>query len=252
MAEPDDSDEPHEPHAIASDESDEEHELDAAFDGRRRRRWRWLRRLLLLVLVVLCGLTLTRCLFTSTVVVPDGSMYPTVAQSSELLFWTSRAVEAGDLVLLRLERGLVVRRVLAGPGSRVAQRREGLVVDGEALARRAVGQHQWFHVDPQSIDGPEPSGTQLTCDEVHETIAGRPVRLCVGSGSERPHDEIALGADEIYVRCDNREYCARRQAREGPVPLEWVEGRALFLMATHNDDDQPFYKRWFGRFERVD
>jgi signal peptidase I len=230
----------------------EEHELDAPFEGQRRRGvWRWLRWLLLLLLLVLCGLSLFRWLYTTTIVVPDGSMYPSVHQGSELLFLTSRGVEPGDVVLLRLERGLVIRRVIAGPGATVAQRRDGLTVAGEPLPREEVGPHRWFLVDPQSLAGPEPAGTDLTCEEVRETIGGQRVRLCVGNGSERPHDSVVLGNDELYVRCDNRAYCAQHNAREGPVPLEWVEGRALFLMATRNDSDQPFYKRWFGRFETI-
>jgi signal peptidase I len=251
--------EPEEDYATASQEDfatakQEDADVDAAFGGRRPRGpvLRWLRRLLLLVLIAAALASVYRLLFTTTVMVPDGSMYPTLAQGSSVLAVTTQDVEAGDLVLMRVENGMVLRRVLAGPGATVAQTPEGIVVDGALLPREVRGPHPWFHEDPQTLGQPGSSGIEMTCDEAGETVAGRVVRLCIDRGSERAHETIELAEDELYVRCDNRAFCAHRSAREGPVPRAWIEGRVVFLMGTRDDSDQPFYKRWIGRFESVD
>lgn len=221
------------------------HDVDM-MEAKLNRRGGCLKRGIFWTLLLLSILLLLRWVLTVSVVVPDQSMYPGIEQGSRLLVWKVGTPDVGDVVLIRLDEGHVVSRVVARPGSTVRQTRRGIEVNGDILGRQPRDEHVYNLLGPEGI-----SVTELTCQEADEVIAERPIRLCVSSQSERGDEAVEVGPDEVYVRCDNRAFCARRQMPEGRVPLESVVGRAIFVMATRNDDDQPFYKRWFGLFEEV-
>jgi len=229
-------------------ENELEHDTDEleATMLRRGRGFRLFRRFLLTLLLVLCAVFLLRWIFLVTVFVPDTLMYPTIEQEDQLLCLKTSHAKPGDLVLIELDQGHLIRRVIAGPGSTVEQRRDGLVVNGTPLQRTEIDTHVYLE---RHLEGE--SSAEHVCEEWREEVAGRSARICISRESEHPTDAVEVGADELYVRCDNRALCALRNVPEGLIEQDRVVGRVLLLMGTRDDSDQPFYKRWFGRFESV-
>ncbi|MBN1946090.1 MAG: hypothetical protein JW797_10460 [Bradymonadales bacterium] len=215
-------------------------------EQRMPRRRRLLKCILVFVGLLLVVAFVLRLLFVRWIEFTDQSMYPSVTQFSRILALRSGTCKVGDLVWFHQDGMKLVRRVVAGPGSTVQQTVDGLVVDGVLLERRPVDVHTYYL---RHLSGG--SSMALTCGQVVERIGEKNVRLCVDGQSERDLDPIRLSDEEIYVRCDNRAFCSRRQESEGRLRLTEVQAIGYWLMSTRDDSDQPFYKRWFGRFERL-
>jgi hypothetical protein len=205
------------------------------FERRIRRRRRFVRVILSLLLTIIGLALVAKLFFVMWVEVGDQSMYPAVEYGSTLLCLTRVEPEEGDVVVLEMDGRLTVRRVVAGPGSTVRQTADGIEIDGQLLSRTVADLHEY-----SSPGSSARSVTTLICDAVDEIIGEHEVRICVDSRSERAGERIQLADDELYVRCDNRAFCARREVSEGIVSLQSVRARARWLMWTRDDGFVPF------------
>lgn len=218
------------------------------YERRLRRRGCLIRWGLFTILFLVGTALLINWLFLTRgqLAVPDQSMFPSVEGGSTVLFRKGGIPSPGDVVLIGLDGHPAIRRVIATGGSTVEQTEAGLIVDGQVLERDAGDEVVYLvrEADRRAV-------REQDCQMAVEHIGAREVRVCVDRRSERDREPIELAEEEIYVRCDNRAFCARREGSEGLARLEDLEGIALFLMSTRDDSDQPFYKRWFGRFESL-
>lgn len=161
--------------------------------GVPRRLARAMPRMLAAVLLVL--LAATRIWVIEPFRVASQSMEPTVSQGSCALLLivpgTANTVHAGDLVVFEspADSTLVLKRVIAGGGQRVAIRDAVLEVDGTPVAEPDL--------DLEAIDG---------------TYFG-PVDI--------PADTVFVLGDNRGTSIDSRDY--------GPVPLANIRGKVLWF-----------------------
>ena len=221
---------------------------DAAdkYEGRLRRRRRWLFRLVSCFLVVVLAVVVAKLIFVRAVTVGDQSMYPNIAADSEIWCLQGAEPQIGDIVLVDFDGNLALRRLIAGPGSTVGVVSGDLEIDGESIQRPERSDHIYYSRSEGAV-----GVRQLTCTQVTEEIGELQVDVCALDQTSRDEDSLELSNNEYYVRCDNRAFCARRETSEGVVDETQIRGRALWLMATRDDSELPFYKRWFGRFESL-
>lgn len=187
-----------------------------------------------------------KLIFVRAVTVSDQSMYPNIEADSEIWCLTGGEPELGDVVLVDVEGKPALRRIIAGPGSTVRPSAEGVEVDGELIVRSEVEDRVYYSRTEGALGVRE-----LTCYHATETIGELHVGVCTLGQSARDAEPVELDDDTYYVRCDNRAFCARRESSEGVVTTAQIRGRARWLMGSADDSDQPFYKRWIGRFESL-
>lgn len=217
-----------------------------AYEGKLKRRRRWLWWLVSWSLFALAVVFVAKLIFIRAVTVSDQSMYPGIDGGSVIWCIMGGDPEVSDIVLVDLDGKPVLRRIVAGPGGTVRVSSEGIEVDGDLIARSEVEDQTYF----SQIDGAL-GVREVTCHYARSEIGELDVGVCTLGQLARDEDPLELSDDEYYVRCDNRAFCARRESSEGVVKRTQIRGRARWLMGTSDDSDQPFYKRWFGRFESL-
>jgi signal peptidase I len=192
----------------------------------------------LLVVVVAAiavgGGMLLRTSLVENFAMPSGSMMPTLLVGDRFLVnKVSRSVKRGDVVVFThpTKPGVeYVKRVIAVGGDRVEMREGVIVLNGQELAQREVGQ------PCPEVDYP------AACSFREETNSGRTYRIfrAVDLKSFAPPVEVPPG--HIYVVGDDRDNSSDSRAW-GTVPLENVKGRALFVTWSRDAEDDLRWAR---------
>ena len=124
----------------------------------------------------------------------------------------------GDMVLFRLTDGsLAVKRVVAGPGTRIAMRDNHITIDGVELEYVAVAVHEKEAVMP-GASGP-----------VVEIERGNGLEVCISfhhGGSLGDFEEEIVPEDQYFVLGSNRDD-SMDSRQFGPLPRERVLGKII-------------------------
>lgn len=154
--------------------------------------------------------------------VPTGSMLPTITEGDRitinkmayglrvpftgLLITEPHSPERGDIVVFDsvAADNRLVKRVVGLPGDKVAMRNHRLIINGEALAYKELGDRLFI-----------------------EELAGRPhkVRIDQANGPLANFETVTVPADQYLVLGDNRSHSADSRVY-GFIPQQELRGRA--------------------------
>lgn len=159
--------------------------------------------------------------------ITSGSMAPTLQADDIVMVDGARAncghpgPKPGDVVVFRKVGSAApyVHRIVAGPGQTVAMREGLLVIDGQAVARRALG----------SVALPD---MPVRATEVEETLANGSRYRTYDLGAGGPQDNVpekTVPAGSWYLMGDNRDNAADSRSF-GPVPGRDVCAVALKIV----------------------
>lgn len=209
---------------------------------RRRMSGRLVGRLIILALI--SAVVVARLFFWELVVVRGNTMAPAVVDGDILLVRRGVPPAVGDVVVLRLEERVVLRRVIAVAGDRVGSDEGVLTINDLPLSTRVEGAFGYRDVERQRRQ-----------ERFRETLPDGRTHGILGDmiGAARPWlfevPPIEVPAGHVFVLCDNRRICPLDELA-GPVPVQWSEGVARDLMWYGNarlsaPEVQPLY----GAFE---
>ncbi|MEE2643316.1 MAG: S26 family signal peptidase, partial [Myxococcota bacterium] len=152
--------------------------------------------------------------------VHDQRMLPNLLPAD--LLWVSlrREASAGDILLLRDQEGaLVLRRLIAREGQRVARRAGEWSVDGQPLFLKQLGE-----LDPNTLSSSEqvtrrlPVLQPLRLEHVSAQRGYQSLGLSPLQRRDNSEWEAAVPAKRLFVLCDNRPHC-EGERWQLPVPL---------------------------------
>jgi signal peptidase I len=171
------------------------------------------RALLTLLLLVAVGATVAKLFLFEIPVVTGNDMAPTLQAGDRLLAYRLDTTPArGDLVLLEQpgDGGLLIRRVLGGPGDRVAVRDETPVVNGRPATRAPLREVTLSDL----LDGQR---KEIPMRLVEETLGDRGY-LVLKDPRRHSKDYAERELSGAYfVLADNRNH-GRDSRNFGPVP----------------------------------
>lgn len=155
------------------------------------------------------GLKLAAPRFYVGVLTPDARMAPTVAIDEQILVRKSSVAQLGKVVALkRSERGeVMLRRILALGGQRVALRGGHPVIDGKRLGHTPSTEScSYRRAGPQqkSSEQVAPSREQRPCRAARESRGGRNYTVLLPTNPSAELAERRLGPNELWVWGDNR------------------------------------------------
>jgi signal peptidase I len=192
--------------------------------------------------------------------VPTGSMKPTILEGDivwvnklaydlKVPFTLKRAAQwaepaTGDVVILfSPEDGTrLVKRVVAGPGDRVAMRRNVLFINGEALS------YQIGDISPFKSEIHEDADAIL----LEEVLGGRTHRVMglPNRRAMRDFPEVAVPAGQYFVMGDSRDN-SKDSRFFGFVERKQIVGRAVGILASmdKNHGFVPRFERFFSEMD---
>ncbi len=188
-----------------------------------KKAWKWL------AFAVVVALLLLRLLFVELVVVRGNTMAPSVLHGDVLLVASRGDVELGSVVLVEHDGRTTLRRVLAGPGARIAST-DGVLTLGDMPAEVRVD-GTFAYRDPGE-EQRRPRRQQRYVEhagEIQNVILGDHIGAARPWLLDLPELEVPVG--HVFVLCDNRRTCPLDE-RSGVVPLEWIQGVATHLLWT--------------------
>lgn len=209
---------------------------------RRRMSGRVAGRLIILALII--AVVIARLFFWELVVVRGNTMAPAVVDGDILLVRRGVPPAVGDVVVLRLEERVVLRRVVAVAGDRVGSDEGVLTINDLPLSTRVEGAFGYRDAERQRRQ-----------ERFRETLPDGRTHGVLGDmiGAARPWlfelPPLEVPAGHVFVLCDNRRVCPLDELA-GPVPVQWSEGVARDLM-WYGDGrlSPPEVQPLYGAFE---
>lgn len=161
--------------------------------------------------------------------VPDNNMQPTLALGDVTVVNMLAEVEVGDVALVNVGGTLMMRRVVATAGTKIALSDGLLVVDGKpAPTKKGEG---FTYGDAFS---PERGVADKSCLMYDEANGAETYRVCIGQGNRArgaETDTVTVPEKSLFVLCDNRLYCGIDSREFGPVSVDDVLGRVDYLIS---------------------
>jgi len=201
---------------------------DAFFLVRRTRTWVSPRALILVGLALAIGATGLATAIRANLVegfqVPTASMLPTLLVGDHFFIdKRRRAIRRGDVIAFRypIDPSVdYVKRVIALGGDTVEETDQGLVVNGTPVSRQLV--HDVCLDAAYELDEP--------CEIWEETLDGHSYRVGTSPSGRARHrfSRLTVPPGTVFVVGDNRDNSSDSRVF-GPVPIENVKGRALFI-----------------------
>ena len=153
--------------------------------------------------------------------IPSGAMIPTLLVGDKILCskWP-RPTKRGDIVVFRYPPDPSVdyiKRVVALAGDELRISKEGLIINGQPVPRREIGD--------RCPDGMEDSGL---CDEWEETLDGHAFRILEQSSRRRDFGPFVVPEGHVFMMGDNRGNSSDSRVW-GPVPVANIKGRPIAL-----------------------
>ncbi len=161
--------------------------------------------------------------------VPDNNMQPTLAAGDVTVVNMLAEVDVGDVALVNVGGTLMMRRVVATAGTKVALSDGLLVVDGKPSASRRG--ESFTYGDTLSPGRGVADKSCLMYDEANGTET---YRVCIGQGNRArgaATDTVTVPDKSLFVLCDNRLYCGIDSREFGPVSVDDVLGRVDYLVS---------------------
>ncbi|HEY8614322.1 MAG TPA: signal peptidase I [Roseomonas sp.] len=166
----------------------------------------------------------------------------------------------GDVAVFKLPRDGTtdyIKRIVGLPGDRIQVRQGILRVNGQPVARTAVG--------PYTVEGDGPRMTVRLFRETLPPSANGPARTheILEASDDGPYDntqEFVVPADHVFAMGDNRDNSLDSRATNyvGFVPVENLVGRAEFIFFSWDGSARwwevwawPFAVRWTRIFSGI-
>jgi signal peptidase I len=195
-----------------------------------RSRWIWASVVALLMLLLL------RFVYVELVVVRGHTMAPAALDGDVLLVARRATPEIGDVVLVEQDGKTVLRRVLAGPGTRVTAVDGVLTLDDVPVETRVDGTFTYLEPGPDGRTHRQQRYLEQGALHQHP-ILGNHVGAALPWLLELPDLEVPPG--HVFVLCDNRRACPLDE-RSGVVDVDWLQGVAthrVWAGDTHAEED---------------
>lgn len=198
----------------------------------------------LLFVLIVGAIVIARLFFWELVTVRGNTMAPAVVDGDVLLVRRGVPPQIGDVVVLRLDERVVLRRVIATAGDRIASDEGVLTINDLPLETRVEGAF-----------GYQDGEHQRRQERFREALPDGRTHAILGDmiGAARPWlfeiPPIEVPAGHVFVICDNRRVCPLDELA-GPVPMQWSEGVARHLM-WYSDErlTPPEVQPLYGAFE---
>ncbi len=190
-------------------------------------RWKWAVALAVLVLLVV------RFVYMELVIVRGQTMAPAALDGDVLLVARRSTPRVGDLVLVEHDEQTVLRRILAGPGTRVTAVDGVLTLDDVPLETRVDGTFTYREPGGDGRTHRQHRYLEQGTNEQHPILGNH-----VGAARlwllELPDLEVPPG--HFFVLCDNRRSCPLDE-RSGVVAMDWLHGVVTHRVLAGAEDD---------------